>query len=328
MLEVCPSIAGATPTCEIHPLAIGGRADPVRLVFTARPGPAIAVGLLDLGEQFRMVLNEVDLVDPPADMPRLPVARALWEPRPGLRVAAESWLLAGGPHHTSLSTALRREHLEEPRRDGGHRPRHHRRPDDGGGCRGAPLEPGLSPARPGRLARRASHQVRGERRRTERHHRIRARRRTRRTKQREVPHETRTCALDDPGVHSGPRVGGGGDLQMREPGVHLPWRLPALVASLILVVAACGSSTSSASPGASGATGATDGQFCKGMKIVFFPGGTPGGGFETVVYNGAKAAQAAFGPRRDLPSGPTGIQNKMITQFQQAVASQSLTASR
>jgi L-arabinose isomerase len=113
MLEVCPSIAGATPTCEIHPLAIGDRADPVRLVFTARPGPAIAVGLLDLGERFRMVLNEVDLVEPPEDMPRLPVARALWEPRPDLRVAAESWLLAGGPHHTSLSTALRREHLED-----------------------------------------------------------------------------------------------------------------------------------------------------------------------------------------------------------------------
>ena len=106
---------------------------------------------------------------------------------------------------------------------------------------------------------------------------------------------------------------------MREPGVHLPWRLPALVASLILVVAACGSSTSSASPGASGATGATDGQFCKGMKIVFFPGGTPGGGFETVVYNGAKAAQAAFGPDVTYQWSDWDP-NKMITQFQQAVA--------
>ena len=107
---------------------------------------------------------------------------------------------------------------------------------------------------------------------------------------------------------------------MREPGVHLPWRLPALVASLILVVAACGSSTSSASPGASaGGAGATDGQFCKGMKIVFFPGGTPGGGFETVVYNGAKAAQAAFGPDVTYQWSDWDP-NKMITQFQQAVA--------
>ena len=113
MLEVCPSITTDTPTCEIHPLAIGGRADPVRLVFTADAGPAIAVGLLDLGERFRIVLNEVDVVRPPADLPRLPVARALWEPRPSLGVAAEAWLLAGGPHHTSFSTALRREHLED-----------------------------------------------------------------------------------------------------------------------------------------------------------------------------------------------------------------------
>jgi len=113
MLEVCPSIAAETPLCEVHPLAIGGRADPVRLVFTAKPGPAIAVGLLDLGERFRIVLNEVDVVRPPADLPRLPVARALWEPRPSLKVAAEAWLLAGGPHHTSFSTALRREHLED-----------------------------------------------------------------------------------------------------------------------------------------------------------------------------------------------------------------------
>jgi L-arabinose isomerase len=113
MLEVCPSIAAARPSCEIHPLAIGGRSDPVRLVFTARPGPAIAVGIVDLGHRFRLVLNEVDVVDPPEPLPRLPVARALWEPRPDLRVAAESWLTAGGPHHTSFSTALRRDHLDD-----------------------------------------------------------------------------------------------------------------------------------------------------------------------------------------------------------------------
>jgi L-arabinose isomerase len=113
MLEVCPSIAAGRPSCEIHPLSIGNRADPVRLVFTARPGPAVVVGLLDLGERFRLVLNEVEVVRPPEDLPRLPVARALWEPKPGLRVAAEAWLLAGGPHHTSLSTALTRTHLED-----------------------------------------------------------------------------------------------------------------------------------------------------------------------------------------------------------------------
>ncbi|HEY4946189.1 MAG TPA: L-arabinose isomerase [Candidatus Limnocylindrales bacterium] len=113
MLEVCPSISAETPSCEIHPLSIGGKADPVRLVFTASPGPAVAVGLLDMGERFRLILNEVDVVSPPADLPRLPIARALWEPRPSLKVAAETWLLAGGPHHTSFSTALRREHLED-----------------------------------------------------------------------------------------------------------------------------------------------------------------------------------------------------------------------
>ncbi len=113
MLEVCPSIAGGWPSCEIHPLSIGHRSDPVRLVFTARPGPAVVIGLLDLGDRFRLVLNEVEVVEPPEDLPRLPVARALWEPRPGLKVAAEAWLLAGGPHHTSLSTALSRTHLED-----------------------------------------------------------------------------------------------------------------------------------------------------------------------------------------------------------------------
>jgi len=113
MLEVCPSIAAGRPSCEIHPLSIGNRSDPVRLVFTARPGPAVVAGLLDLGDRFRLVLNEIQVVEPPEALPRLPVARALWEPRPGLRVAAESWLLAGGPHHTSFSTALTSTHLED-----------------------------------------------------------------------------------------------------------------------------------------------------------------------------------------------------------------------
>ncbi len=113
MLEVCPSIAADTPSCEIHPLSIGGKADPVRLVFTAAPGPAVAVGLLDLGDRFRMVLNEVDVVRPAEALPRLPVARAVWQPRPNLKTAAEAWLLAGGPHHTSFSTALTAVHLSD-----------------------------------------------------------------------------------------------------------------------------------------------------------------------------------------------------------------------
>ena len=113
MLEVCPTIADGTPSCEIHPLAIGGRADPVRLVFTARPGPGVVLGLLDLGDRFRLVLNEIEVVAPPEDLPRLPVARALWDPKPDLKVSAEAWLTAGGPHHTGLSTALTRTHLAD-----------------------------------------------------------------------------------------------------------------------------------------------------------------------------------------------------------------------
>ncbi|HEU5128179.1 MAG TPA: L-arabinose isomerase [Glycomyces sp.] len=113
MLEVCPSIAAAKPTCEIHPLGIGDREDPVRLVFTAPPGPAIAVGLMDLGTRLRLVANEVDAVEPEEDLPNLPVARAVWEPRPDLATSAESWLTAGGPHHTSFTQAFGREVMED-----------------------------------------------------------------------------------------------------------------------------------------------------------------------------------------------------------------------
>ena len=113
MLEVCPSIAAGQPTCEIHPLSIGGRSDPVRLVFSASPGPALVASLIDLGDRFRIVANEVDLVEPDAPLARLPVARAVWRPRPDLRTAAESWLLAGGSHHTVLTQALTREHFED-----------------------------------------------------------------------------------------------------------------------------------------------------------------------------------------------------------------------
>ena len=111
MLEVCPSIAADTPSCEIHPLGIGGREDPVRLVFDARPGPAVVVGLADLGDRFRLVANEIDVVPPLEPLPRLPVARAVWAPRPDLRTSAESWLTAGAPHHTVLSAAVGAEEL-------------------------------------------------------------------------------------------------------------------------------------------------------------------------------------------------------------------------
>jgi L-arabinose isomerase len=106
MLEVCPSIAAGTPSCEIHPLSIGGREDPVRLVFDAEPGPAFVVGLSDLGERFRLVANEIDVVPPDQPLPRLPVARAVWKPRPSLATSTEAWLMAGGPHHTVLSSAV------------------------------------------------------------------------------------------------------------------------------------------------------------------------------------------------------------------------------
>ncbi|WP_066946189.1 L-arabinose isomerase [Microtetraspora fusca] len=113
MLEVCPTIAAGTPSCEIHPLSIGGREDPVRLVFDAAPGPAVVVGLADMGDRFRLVANEIDVVAPPEPLPRLPVARAVWRPRPDLRTSAESWLTAGAPHHTVLSTAVGAEEIAD-----------------------------------------------------------------------------------------------------------------------------------------------------------------------------------------------------------------------
>jgi len=106
MLEVCPSIAAGRPSCEIHPLSIGGKAEPVRLVFTAAPGPAVVAAMLDLGGRFRLVLNEVEVVTPDAELPRLPVARALWEPKPDFATATEGWLRAGGPHHTVLCRGI------------------------------------------------------------------------------------------------------------------------------------------------------------------------------------------------------------------------------
>jgi L-arabinose isomerase len=113
MLEVCPSIALGKPTLEVHPLSIGGKADPARLVFTAAPGHAVNAAVIDLGNRFRMVVNAVDVVAPDAPLPKLPVARALWVPRPDLRVAAAAWVHAGSSHHTAFSLAVSPEHLED-----------------------------------------------------------------------------------------------------------------------------------------------------------------------------------------------------------------------
>jgi len=113
MLEVCPSIAEGKPSCEIHPLSIGGRSDPVRLVFDAAPGPALVAALMDMGDRFRILVNEVDLVRPLEPMPRLPVGRAVWKPRPNFATATEAWLEAGGSHHTVLSQAVGAEVLAD-----------------------------------------------------------------------------------------------------------------------------------------------------------------------------------------------------------------------
>jgi L-arabinose isomerase len=113
MLEVCPSIAVQRPSCEIHPLGIGGREDPVRLVFDSRPGPGIVVGLVDLGDRFRLVANEINVVSPDQPLPKLPVARAVWKPEPSLTTSAECWLMAGGPHHTVLTESVSAETLTD-----------------------------------------------------------------------------------------------------------------------------------------------------------------------------------------------------------------------
>jgi len=113
MLEVCPSIAQDRPSLEVHPLAIGGKADPVRLVFNTGPGPALNASLLDLGNRFRLLVNEVDVVEPDQPLPNLPVARAVWEPKPSLRAAAEAWIYAGGAHHAGFSQSVTTEMLED-----------------------------------------------------------------------------------------------------------------------------------------------------------------------------------------------------------------------
>lgn len=113
MLEVCPTIAAGQPRLEVHPLGIGGKADPARLVFDTTPGTAVNVSLIDMGNRFRMVINTVDVVAPQSPLPKLPVARALWIPQPDLAVGAAAWIYAGGAHHTGFSLALTAEHMQD-----------------------------------------------------------------------------------------------------------------------------------------------------------------------------------------------------------------------
>jgi L-arabinose isomerase len=113
MLEICESIADGKPALEIHNLSIGGKDDPPRLVFNVSPGEALNASLIDLGNRLRLIVNEVTVVAPEKPLPKLPVARALWIPKPDLNIAAHAWILAGGAHHTGFSKALSPEYLED-----------------------------------------------------------------------------------------------------------------------------------------------------------------------------------------------------------------------
>jgi len=111
MLEICPSIANGKPSLEVHPLGIGGKADPARLVFNTAAGPALNASVVDMGNRFRMIVNTVDVIEPDEPLPKLPVARALWRPHPNLKVGATAWIYAGGAHHTVFSQCLTTEHI-------------------------------------------------------------------------------------------------------------------------------------------------------------------------------------------------------------------------
>jgi len=113
MLEVCPTITKSKPKIEIHPLGIGGKEDPVRMVFTATPAEARVVCLVDMGDRFRVISNEIKVVEPNEALPNLPVAHAVWEPKPTLAISAEAWMLAGGSHHTVLTNAVSLETIED-----------------------------------------------------------------------------------------------------------------------------------------------------------------------------------------------------------------------
>jgi L-arabinose isomerase len=105
MLEVCPSIASAKPVLDVRPLGIGGKADPARLIFSAAPGEAVVVGVMDMGGRFRILVSEVEVVPQPQPLPKLPVARAFWACKPDFETGVEGWIVAGGGHHTVLSFA-------------------------------------------------------------------------------------------------------------------------------------------------------------------------------------------------------------------------------
>ena len=113
MLEICESIADGKPSCEIHPLGIGGKADPVRLVFNSAQGLAINASIVDMGNRFRLLVNEVVAVNPLQKLPKLPVARVLWKPYPNMHTGCAAWILAGGAHHTCYSQNLNVEHMQD-----------------------------------------------------------------------------------------------------------------------------------------------------------------------------------------------------------------------
>jgi L-arabinose isomerase len=113
MLEVCPSIAAGKPSLEVHPLGIGGKDDPARLVFTTASGPALNASMMDLGNRFRLLVNEVEVVKPPKALPKLPVARAVWAPKPDFKTACAGWIYSGGAHHTAFSQSVTTEMLRD-----------------------------------------------------------------------------------------------------------------------------------------------------------------------------------------------------------------------
>jgi len=113
MLEVCPSIAKGIVRCEVYPLGIGAKEDPVRLVFNAASGPALNVSLIDMGNRFRLLVNEVEAVEVTEEFPKLPTARALWKPQPSMEIGLQAWILAGGAHHTAYSQNLTTEYIED-----------------------------------------------------------------------------------------------------------------------------------------------------------------------------------------------------------------------
>jgi len=113
MLEICSSIAEGKPSLEVHPLSIGGKDDPVRLVFNVAKGPAVNATVVDMGNRYRIIVNDLEVIPPDAPLPNLPVARALWIPKPNLQIGAAAWILAGGAHHAGFSQVVTKEHLED-----------------------------------------------------------------------------------------------------------------------------------------------------------------------------------------------------------------------